>query len=69
MDFLIQREGEIVPIEVKSGKSGSLKSLHLLLKTYPKIKQAWVFTENKYGEIEDEKLKFFPLFKIGFIVY
>ena len=30
VDFIIQHEGEVVPLEVKSGTEGSLKSLHLL---------------------------------------
>ena len=34
VDYLIAREGQIYPIEVKSGPSGRLKSLHLYLKTF-----------------------------------
>ena len=48
VDYLVETEGQIIPIEVKSGKAGSLKSLHLLLKTFNNIKQAYVFTEDKY---------------------
>jgi uncharacterized protein len=61
-DYLIEKNGEIIPIEIKSGKSGKLKSLHLLLKEYPSINQAYVFTEDKYGEIPEQKIKFRPLF-------
>ena len=28
VDFIVQYDQEIIPIEVKSGKSGSLRSLH-----------------------------------------
>ena len=28
VDFVIQLNGEVVPVEIKAGKSGSLKSLH-----------------------------------------
>ena len=31
VDFVIQREPYLLPIEVKSGETGSLKSLHLFL--------------------------------------
>ncbi len=31
VDFILSRKGQIFPVEVKSGKSGSLKSLHILL--------------------------------------
>ena len=65
IDYLLAKEQEIIPIEVKSRKSGSLKSMHLLLKTFTNIKSAYVFTENKYGEIKEQKLKFLPLFCAG----
>lgn len=61
-DYLIEKEGEVIPIEVKSGKSGKLKSLHLLLSSYSNIETAYVFTEDKYGEIPEQKIKFRPLF-------
>lgn len=64
-DYLIEKEGEIIPIEVKSGKSGSLKSLHLLLDSFPSVKMAYVFTEDKYGELPEKGIKFLPLFKAG----
>ncbi len=61
-DYLIEKEGEIIPIEVKSGRSGRLKSLHLLLNKFTNIKTAFVLTEDKYGEIPEQKIKFLPLF-------
>lgn len=64
-DYLIEKEGEILPIEVKSGKSGSLKSLHLLLDIFSNINNSLVFTEDKYGELSDQKIKFLPLFYAG----
>ena len=44
VDYLIVREGEIVPIEVKSGVSGKLRSMHLLLKTYPNVSAGYVLS-------------------------
>jgi uncharacterized protein len=67
-DYLIEKEGNIIPIEVKSGKSGSLKSLHLLLDTFTNIKTAFVFTEDKQGEIKEKGIKFLPLFQAGSIL-
>jgi len=66
-DYLIEKEGEVLPIEVKSSKSGKLRSLHMLLGTYSNIKTAYVFTEDKSGEIPDQKIKFRPLFCAGSI--
>ena len=37
IDFLISNEGQIFPIEVKSGPSGRLRSLHLFLDSHPNI--------------------------------
>jgi predicted AAA+ superfamily ATPase len=34
VDFLAVRDRKVCPVEVKAGKSGSLKSLHLYLKEY-----------------------------------
>ena len=54
MLYLIERENEIIPIEVKSGKAGSLKSLHLLLNSFTDIKFAYVFTENKLNTLNPQ---------------
>ena len=35
VDFLATYKGTIFPMEVKSGKSGTLKSLHLFLEEHP----------------------------------
>ena len=66
-DYLIEKNGEILPVEVKSGKSGKIKSLHLLLKEYPSIRQAYVLTEDKFGDIPDQKIKFRPLFFAAYL--
>ncbi|MCF6268173.1 MAG: AAA family ATPase [Melioribacteraceae bacterium] len=62
IDFLFSRNGKIFPIEVKSGSSGRLKSLHLLLKTYPKLKNSYVFSANKFSELKEQKITFLPLY-------
>ena len=64
-DYLIEKEGEIIPIEVKSGKSGRLKSLHLLMDSFSNLKKAFVLTEDKTGELPEKRIKFLPLFKAG----
>lgn len=62
VDFLIEKQNEIIPIEVKSGASGSLKSMHLLLKTYENLQKGYVFSEAKFGNLMDQKLVFIPLY-------
>ena len=69
-DYLVAKQQEIIPIEVKSSASGRLKSLHLLLDTYPNIQEACIFSDANYGEIPDQKLKFLPLYYAGtFFIY
>lgn len=62
VDYLIEKNNEIIPIEVKSGASGSLKSLHLLLKTYENVKKSYIFSEARFGENTEQKLVFMPLY-------
>lgn len=61
-DYLIEKDGKIIPIEVKSGKGGSLKSLHLLLNQYPNVTDSYVFSDSHYGKTEDQRITFLPLY-------
>lgn len=61
-DFLIEKLGKVIPVEVKSGKSGSLKSLHLLLETYKNVENAYVFSNAAFGQISEQKISFLPLY-------
>jgi hypothetical protein len=63
VDFLLARSGNIVPVEVKNGKAGSLKSLHLLLETYPSVKLA-LCIQNTDEISEVGKIRFAPLYSI-----
>ncbi|VGO16419.1 hypothetical protein PDESU_05010 [Pontiella desulfatans] len=62
VDYLAVRDGRIYPVEVKSGPSGRLKSLHLCLKTYPNCEQGWVLRDGPYEELPEQKLIFWPLY-------
>jgi hypothetical protein len=53
-----------MPIEIKSGSSGRLKSLHMFLKTYSKTGSGLVFSTRPYAELPDEKIIFIPLYYI-----
>jgi uncharacterized protein len=54
-----------VPIEVKSGPSGRLRSLHLLLAEYPQSAPGLVLSEAPYAELPDHGLVFVPLYYAG----
>ena len=52
LDYLIQKEGEAIPIEVKSGSIGRLKSMHMFMEKYQvrqgiKISQAPYDSKNQ----------------------
>ncbi len=68
VDFLVDCGGAVYPIEVKSGKGGSLRSLHLMLEKYPDCPQGWVFYSGEYQELPEQKVKFIPLYSLPFFL-
>ncbi len=60
IDYLIQRQEKIIPIEVKSRRGGALKSLHLFLDSHPKSDLAIRFSSHNYSIID--KLDSRPLY-------
>ncbi len=62
VDYLIETNGKIFPIEVKSGPSGKLKSLHLFLKTYPNCPNGLVLSSANFSSLPEQKLEFLPLY-------
>ena len=62
VDYLAVRQGNIYPVEVKSGASGSLKSLHLMLTKYQNCPQGFVLYSGTYKELPEQKLTFMPLY-------
>jgi predicted AAA+ superfamily ATPase len=64
VDFLATINGQIYPIEVKSGPSGRLKSLHLLLNTYKNCPNGIVFYTGPYAEMSEEKIIFIPIYYV-----
>ena len=63
VDYLVVVDGTIVPVEVKSGASGHLRSMHLLLKEHPKIPRGIVFSSRMYSELPEQRLQFMPLYQ------
>ncbi len=62
VDFVIQKHNKWYPVEVKSGSSGSLRSLHQYLKEYTDSDTAYVLSAQPYAELPQQKLKFIPLY-------
>ncbi len=68
IDYFIGVHGKSYPIEVKSGKAGSLKSMHMLLEKYPDCPLGLVFSTRIFEKLEDQKLIFLPLYYAAGIV-
>ena len=67
VDFLVIRQGKIYPVEVKSGPSGSLRSLHLMLEKYQNCPQGLVLYSGTSNKLLDQKLQFLPLYCVSTI--
>ncbi len=65
IDYLVIREGRVVPVEVKSGAGGSLRSLHMMLDTYPQCPEGLVLYSGTYARLPDQRLTFLPLYYAG----
>lgn len=63
VDFMVASNGRVQPIEVKSGSAGRLKSIHQLMREYPAVQDAVVFSSAPYGEIAEQRLKFLPIYR------
>ncbi len=62
VDYLIHFNGKVCPIEIKSGKGGRLKSMHLLLSTFPQISHGIVLGTHNISFLPKERIKFMPLY-------
>lgn len=65
VDYLKVINSRIYPVEVKSGASGRLKSLHLCLAGYNNCPKGLVFSDRPYQELPDQNLVFLPLYYAG----
>ncbi len=62
VDYVIQKNGNWFPVEVKSGSSGSLRSLHLFLKEYPQTTEGIVLSSQSFSVLAEQKLRFVPIY-------
>ncbi|OVE78797.1 nuclease [bacterium I07] len=62
VDYILTNGGRSVPVEVKSGPSGRLRSLHLFLKQYPESPKGYVLSCAPYAKLPKQKLVFLPLY-------
>lgn len=70
VDFMIERNGEVLPIEIKSGKPSSINqynrgTLNNLMKLHG-LKEAFLFGNGNTRK-ESESITSFPIYMIGFL--
>lgn len=65
VDYLIQKDGRVCPIEVKSGKGGTLRSMHMLLAAHPECPEGIVLYSGPYEWRPESRLRFVPLYFAG----
>ena len=64
VDYLtLNQEREIIPIEVKAGKSGTMKSLHIFLQEHPHSPYGVRYSMSNYSI--SEKLHSYPLYAVA----
>jgi hypothetical protein len=64
IDYLtLNKDRKIVPIEVKAGKSGTLKSLHIFLQEHPHSPYGIRYSMSNYSI--NEKLHSYPLYAVA----
>ena len=62
VDYLAAIDGEVCPVEVKSGPAGKLKSMQLCLDEYPNCPRGVVMSLASWRELPDHRLLFVPLY-------
>jgi predicted AAA+ superfamily ATPase len=65
VDYIIQKNEKIIPVEVKSGSSGKMQSMHLFLK---EKKSEYGIRTSLENFAQYDKIKVYPLYAVGNIV-
>lgn len=66
IDYLVQMQDKILPIEVKSGEGRSLKSLRLFLETHPKSPYGIRFSTHNYSNFNG--IHSYPLYAVAAVL-
>ncbi len=65
VDYLIDAGGRVMPIEVKAGPAGRLRSMRMLLERYPAAAPGVVVSAGAYATLPEQRLVFVPLYCAG----
>lgn len=64
IDYLIVRNGKIIPIEVKSGPGGRLKSMQVFMKEHPDCREGLVLSLSNIKVDKRYRLRYLPLYAL-----
>lgn len=67
VDYVIQKQNKWIPVEVKSGSSGSLRSMHRYLDEFNDCNYGIILSSQEYKELPEQKLIFMPIYFAGII--
>lgn len=65
VDFVVGVGGRVVPVEVKAGAAGRLRSLHQFLADYPGVREGVVLSSAPFGVLAEQRLRFVPIYFAG----
>lgn len=64
IDYLVVRDGRIIPIEVKAGPGGRLKSLQVFLREHPDCTDGYVFSLSNFRTEANYNLRYLPIYTL-----
>jgi hypothetical protein len=62
VDYVISSEAQVIPVEVKSGTAGTLKSMHVFLKEKPNSPFGMHFSKGNFAR--RGKIRSYPLYAV-----
>ena len=62
IDYVIAKDNNIIPVEVKAGKGSTLKSMHLFLESHADTSYGIRFSTHNYSV--HEKIQSYPLYAV-----
>ena len=67
VDYVIQKDNQVVPVEVKGGAGSTLKSMHLFLENHTESPYGLRFSTQNYSV--HEKIKSYPLYAVSYVAF
>jgi predicted AAA+ superfamily ATPase len=62
VDYLWVKNGQVLPVEIKTGPRGSLKSMHMILDVFKDVSEGIVLSSQNISFIPEQRIKFMPLY-------